>query len=89
MILIPGLAMCNALKDIIGGVNIILENYFIVGDMIEYNGFTGEVINFGFKCTKLRNWNNEIMTISNRNINDIVNLSQSKAAILINIRSQN
>ena len=80
-----GLAFQDTLKDIIGGVNIILQNYFIVGDLVQYNNFTGEVISFGFKCTKLKNFNNEILTISNRNITDIINLSQSKAAILINI----
>jgi len=80
-----GLAFQDTLKDIIGGTNIILENYFIVGDIIEYKGFIGEVISFGFRCTKIKNWNNEIMMISNRNINDIVNLSQAKAAILIDI----
>ena len=80
-----GLAFQDTLKDVINGVTIILENYFIVGDYIEYNGFTGEVVSFGFKSTKIKNFNNEILTVSNRNITQIVNLSQSKASVIISI----
>ena len=80
-----GLAFQDTLKDVIAGVTIILENYFIVGDYVKYKDFTGEVVAFGFKSTKLKNWNNEILTISNRNISEIINLSKEKAAILINV----
>ena len=80
-----GLAFQDTLKDVIAGITIILENYFIVGDYIKYNDFMGEVISFGFKSTKIKNFNNEIMTISNRNISEIINLSQQKAAIVIDI----
>ena len=78
-----GLAFQDALKDIIAGITIILENYFIVGDYVRYGDYMGEVISFGFKSTKIRNWNNEILTVSNRNISQIVNLSKSKAAVVI------
>ena len=44
---ILGLALQDTFKDIINGINIIAENYFIVGDIITYNGFTGEVFEFG------------------------------------------
>lgn len=80
-----GLAFQDTLKDVIAGVTIILENYFIVGDYIKYKDFIGEVKSFGFKSTKIINFNNEIMTISNRNISEIINLSQEKAAVIINI----
>ena len=80
-----GLAFQDTLKDVISGVTIILENYFIVGDYIQYNNFIGEVISFGFKSTKVKNFNNEILTISNRNITEIINLSQSKASVIISI----
>ena len=79
-----GLAFQDTLKDIIAGVNIILDNYFIVGDIIKYENFTGEVISFGFKATKIKNVNNEILTVANRNITQIINLSKEKATVLIN-----
>ena len=80
-----GLAFQDSLKDIIAGVNIIMDNYFIVGDIVRYHDFTGEVISFGFKTTKIKNVNNEIITIANRNITEIINLSKIKAAVQIKI----
>lgn len=80
------LAFQDTLKDIIAGINIILDNYFIVGDIIRYQDFTGEVISFGFKATKIKNFNNEILTIANRNISQIINLSKEKATVLINFQ---
>lgn len=79
------LAFQDTLKDIISGVNIILDNYFIVGDIIKYQDFTGEVVSFGFKTTKIKNLNNEILTVANRNISQIINLSKEKATVLINV----
>lgn len=79
------LAFQDTLKDIISGVNIILDNYFIVGDIIKYQDFTGEVVSFGFKTTKIKNLNNEILTVANRNITQIINLSKEKATVLINV----
>ena len=79
------LAFQDTLKDIISGVNIILDNYFIVGDIIKYQDFTGEVVSFGFKTTKIKNLNNEILTVANRNITKIINLSKEKATVLINV----
>ena len=80
-----GLAFQDTLKDVIAGITIILENYYIVGDFIKYKDFMGEVVSFGFKSTKVKNFDNEIMTISNRNISEIINLSQEKAAVIIDI----
>ena len=80
-----GLAFQDTLKDVIAGITIILENYFIVGDYIKYKDFVGEVKSFSFKSTKIRNYNNEILTVSNRNITEIINLSQQKAAVTIEI----
>ncbi len=82
---ILGLALQDTFKDIINGINIISENYFIVGDMVTYNGFTGEVFEFGLKTTKLKNASGEIMVIANRNIMEINNLSQKEQNVLYNI----
>ena len=82
---IIGLALQDTFKDIINGINIITENYFIVGDIISYNGFTGEVIEFGLKSTKLKNINGEVLVIANRNIMEIKNLSKKDQVVQINI----
>lgn len=82
---IIGLALQDTFKDIINGINIIVENYFIVGDYVEYNGFTGEVIEFGLKSTKIKNFSGEVKIIANRNIMEIKNLSQESQTIMIDI----
>ena len=80
---IIGLALQDTFKDIISGISIIFENYFIVGDVVTYNNFTGEVIEFGLKSTKIKNVNGEVLTVANRNIMEIKNISQKDQTVLL------
>lgn len=80
-----GLALQDTIKDFIGGVTIILENYFVTGDIVEYNGFTGTVIELTLKSTKVKAPNGNVLVISNRNINEIINLSQKNATVFVHI----
>jgi len=82
---ILGLALQDTFKDFIGGISIITENYFIVGDIIKYNDFTGEVVEFGLKSTKIKNANGEVFIVANRNIYEIVNLSKMSQQVMISI----
>lgn len=66
---IIGLAVQDALKDIIRGFSILSDEYFSVGDVITYNGITGKVIALGLKTTKIEDIRNgNIISIANRNI---------------------
>lgn len=80
-----GLALQDALKDIISGVNIIMDNYYMVGDYVKYDNFTGYIETLGLKSTRIVNGNNEVLNIANRNIDKIINLSQKKAIIYLTI----
>jgi len=80
-----GLAFQDVLKDFISGVSIILENYYVVGDTVTYNGFMGEVVELGLKTTKIKKCTGEILIVANRNINEITNLSQCKQVLYLNI----
>lgn len=80
-----GLAFQDALKDIISGINIIIDNYYVVGDIIKYNNFEGTVISFGLKTTKIKSDSGEVLTIANRNISAVSNLSQKNAVLYIEI----
>lgn len=80
-----GFALQEALKDIINGISIIFDNYFVVGDIVEYNGFTGTVIEFGLKSTKIKKISGEVLIIANRYIDKITNISKEKATIVLNI----
>ncbi|MCQ2533285.1 MAG: mechanosensitive ion channel family protein [Clostridia bacterium] len=69
---IVGLALQDWLKDIIMGIHIVVDHFFDVDDIIEYEGKEGRVISFNVKTTKLRYIaDNSIITISNRNISQI------------------
>lgn len=82
---IIGLALQDTIKDIINGISIILENYFIVGDIVTYGDFTGEIVEFGLKSTKIKNANGEILVVANRNIMEIKNLSQKEQKIFLKV----
>ena len=86
---IIGLALQDTFKDIINGISIITENYFIVGDIVQYKTFTGEVIEFGLKSTKIKNSSGEVMVIANRNILELTNLSQKEQVVSIDIGISN
>ena len=72
---IGGLAIQDALKDIIAGCNIILDDYFVVGDLVTFNDFTGIVTEFGLKSTKIKGFDGTELTVANREISHIKNIS--------------
>lgn len=75
---IIGLAVQDALKDIIRGFSILSDEYFSVGDVVEYDGITGKVIVVGLKTTKIKDISTEnIVSIANRNIEQIQIVSNS------------
>lgn len=80
-----GLAVQDAIKDIIMGCNIIMDNYYVIGDTISYKDFTGEVIELGLKNTKIKNVDGTVLVIANRNITEVKNLSQKKATVSVTI----
>ena len=80
-----GLALQDTVKDFIAGLAIIMDNYFVVGDYVTYNNFTGKIIALGLKTTKIQKYNGEIYTVANRNIDSIINLSQKSTNIYIEI----
>lgn len=80
-----GLALQDTIKDFISGITIIMDNYFVVGDIITFNDFTGEVIDMGLKTTKVKKYNGEVLVIANRNIDSVINISQKPANIVIDI----
>lgn len=80
-----GLALQDFLKDLISGLSIMLDNYFVIGDIVEFDGFTGEVVEFGLKSTKIRSFSGETLSVANRNIDKIKNLSQKSSNLFIKV----
>lgn len=79
--LLVGLSLQDALKDIISGINIIMDNYYVVGDRIKYKDFVGTVISFGLKTTKVKSDTGDVLIVTNRNIDSVINLSQKQTII--------
>lgn len=80
-----GLALQDTLKDFISGITILMENYYVSGDIVKYKDFTGEVIEFTLKSTKVKSLSGEVLTFANRNVTEIINLSQKEATIIFEI----
>lgn len=72
---IIGLAFQDLLKDLLVGAAIILESQFAIGEIVEINGFKGEVIGLSLKSTRLKSYKGEIRIISNRTISEVTNYS--------------
>lgn len=76
--IILGVAVQDALKDIIRGFDIVSDDYFKVGDLVEYEGVEGIVLEIGIKTVKIKNIKNEnITSIPNRNINSVSLVSKA------------
>ena len=75
---VVGLAFQDMLKDFIAGIAIIAENQFSVGDTViaQADGFKGVVTDIGLKTTEITNDKGEVKSISNRNVDGLINCSK-------------
>ena len=48
-----GLALQDTVEDLMSGITIILDNYYVIGDTIRIDNFTGEVIELSLRSTKV------------------------------------
>lgn len=80
-----GFGAQSIVKDFISGFFIIFENQFTLGDVIEVDGFKGEVIEFGLRSTKIKNWKGQIKIISNGDIKKLINFSRDFSVGIVDI----
>ncbi len=80
---IIGLAFQDLLKDLLVGAAIILESQFAIGEIVEINGFKGEVIALSLKSTRLKAYTGEVRIISNRTISEVTNYSLGNVVVKI------
>ena len=70
------LAVQDLLKDLIQGMNIVTDRYFAMGDIIEYNGFTGKVISLTMRSTKIKSLDDaSVKTIGNHFLTEVTLVS--------------
>lgn len=80
-----GFALQETAQDFMSGISIIMDNYYVLGDIVTINGFTGEVIEMSLKSTKIKKVTGEVLIITNHNVNTVINLSQERAGVKIDI----
>ena len=77
---IIALATQDIARSFLGGITILTDKPFEIGDTIETNALSGTVEDITFRTTRLRDVNNQIVIIPNNRIMDsfIVNLSRKE-----------
>jgi moderate conductance mechanosensitive channel len=80
-----GFGAQNLVRDLINGLFIVLEDQFIVGDIIQANGETGRVESLSVRRTVLRNFNGAIVTIPNGLLGQLANLSRDWSQAFIDV----
>ncbi len=80
-----GFGAKDLVQDFISGVFILTERQYDVGDIIQVNGFKGEVIELGFKSTILQNWVGDVFVVGNGSISEVINYSKENSVAIVKI----
>jgi len=82
-----GIGAQSLIKDVISGIFIVIENQYRVGDIVELNGKSGEVVDITMRVTQLRDIDGNAHFIPNGQINLSTNKSigYSKINISLNV----
>lgn len=83
--LVIGLAFQDIIKDFLAGIFIIFDNEYAVGDIVEINGFKGEVIALGLKTTKIKAYTGEVKALSNSSFTEVINYSLNHTNLVLNL----
>lgn len=81
--LVIGLGAQKFINDLITGFFIIFEQHFDVGDIVEIQGFKGEVTSIGLKTTKIRNWKGDVKIINNGDVSNLINFSKNLSTAVV------
>ncbi len=81
--LMIGFGAQEMVKDFISGFFIIFEESFNVEDVVEVEGFKGEIISVGLRTTRIMNWKGEIKIINNGDIRSVINYSKSNSVAIV------
>ncbi len=85
--LIIGLGCQTLIQDVIGGIFIVFDDFYSVGDTVIIDGFRGEVKAIGLKSTKLIDFGGNIKSINNSAITTVVNLSRYNSAVSVTMNA--
>lgn len=83
--LIVGFSAESLIADVITGIFMIFENQFNVGDVVEIDGYRGEVKEFGIRTTSIIDSGNNVKIINNSQIRNLINLSEANSKAICDI----
>ena len=83
--LVIGLALQDIIADFVAGIFILFDDQYIIGDVVEINGFKGEVIGFGLMSTKIKNATGDVLIISNSSFKEVINFSRNNNNLVMNL----
>jgi len=67
-----GFAMQNVIANFVAGIFIFTDKPFRIGDWIEWDGNSGIVEDISFRVTRVRTFDNELLTVPNSDLTDDV-----------------
>jgi small-conductance mechanosensitive channel len=65
-----GFAMQDVIANFVAGVFIFTDKPFRIGDWVEWDGNSGIVEDISFRVTRVRTFDNELLTVPNANLTD-------------------
>lgn len=80
-----GLGAQSLIKDIISGFFIVMEDQYVVGDLISVGDMTGTVEELELRVTRLRNFNGDLYIIPNGEIKMVTNHTRGNKALIVDI----
>ncbi|MBR6704794.1 MAG: mechanosensitive ion channel family protein [Lachnospiraceae bacterium] len=83
--LIIGFAAESLIEDVVTGLFLVFEDEFNVGDIIEYNGFRGTVINIGVRVTSIQDPGGNIKLVNNSDLRNVLNRSRTNSNAICDI----
>jgi len=73
------------LRDFVTGLVVLLDDRYAIGDTVDINGFSGEVIDIGVLSTELRCLDQRSVVIQNSQCEQVVNHTKLRSGMLVNL----
>ena len=81
--LLGGLAIAfqGLLRDLVAGMVALLDDHYAVGDVVEINGVTGEVVDVGLLVTELRTADQRVVVVANSASQQLLNHTKIRSGV--------
>ena len=76
-----GFAAQDVLKNVFGGILIVMDRPFQVGDLVDLGHYHGEVVGIGLRATRIRTSDDSIVTVPNAEVVNQAVLNASAGAL--------